>query len=149
MATEIERKFLVTDSSYRAMAVEKKVIAQAYLSRQIDATVRVRRSGDRGFLTVKSRNRGAARGEWEYEIPLQDAEEMAALAGGWSIEKTRYMVPHEGHVWEVDEFHGRHEGLVVAEVELSAEDEAIELPPFAGAEVTGDPAYYNSTLAAK
>ncbi|MDE6484508.1 MAG: CYTH domain-containing protein [Duncaniella sp.] len=149
MATEIERKFLVTGSVYRDMAVEKKVIAQAYLSRQTDATVRVRRSDDRGFITVKGRNRGATRGEWEYEIPLQDAVEMAALAGGWSIEKTRYIVPYRGHTWEVDEFHGRHEGLVVAEVELSVEDEAIELPPFAGTEVTGDPAYYNSVLAAR
>ncbi len=149
MATEIERKFLVNDRSYRYMATESREIAQAYLSADVDATVRVRRAGDRGFITVKGRSRGASRGEWEYEIPLRDAMEMAALKGGWSIEKTRYIVPYAGHTWEVDEFHGRHEGLVVAEVELGSEHEAVELPPFAGREVTGDAAYYNSTLAAR
>ncbi|MBD5254309.1 MAG: CYTH domain-containing protein [Barnesiella sp.] len=147
MATEIERKFLVTDNIYRLMAEAEVEIAQCYISRQVDATVRVRRAGSRGFLTVKSRNRGATRGEWEYEIPLRDAHELASLAGGWSIEKTRYKVAYAGHMWEVDEFHGRHEGLVIAEVELADEAEEVELPPFAGQEVTGDPAYYNSTLA--
>ncbi len=147
MATEIERKYLVKDDSYRAMAVEIKEIAQCYLSREVDATVRVRRCGDSAYLTVKSRNHGAARGEWEYEIPLADAGELAALAGGWAIEKNRYIVPWDGHEWEVDEFHGRHRGLVVAEVELAATDENFSLPPFAGEEVTGDPRYYNSTLA--
>ena len=147
MATEIERKYLVKDDSYSDMAIEIKEIAQCYLSRNINATVRVRRAGDRAFLTVKSRNDGASRGEWEYEIPLADASELSALAGGWAIEKSRYIVPWKGHTWEVDEFHGHHAGLVVAEVELSSPDEPVDLPPFIGREVTGDPAYYNSTLA--
>lgn len=148
MATEIERKFLVTDGSYRAMSGGSVEIAQCYLSRDVDATVRIRRAGERGFITVKSRNLGAARGEWEYEIPLADAVAMAGLAGGWSIEKTRYLVDFSGHTWEVDEFHGRHEGLVIAEVELDDEDEQVSRPPFVGREVTGDASYYNSTLAA-
>lgn len=147
MATEIERKYLVKDDSYRDMATEIMDIAQCYLSGNVDATVRVRRAGDRAFLTVKSRNHGAVRGEWEYEIPLADAAELSQLAGGWTIEKNRYIVPWHGHTWEIDEFHGRHAGLVIAEVELSSADEQVDLPPFLGPEVTGDPGYYNSTLA--
>ncbi|MDE5785038.1 MAG: CYTH domain-containing protein [Duncaniella sp.] len=147
MATEIERKFLVTDACYRSMARSSVEIAQCYLSREVEATVRIRRAGERGFITVKGRTSGASRGEWEYEIPLADAVAMSALAGGWSIEKTRYLVDFAGHTWEVDEFHGRHEGLVIAEVELDEENEAVILPPFAGREVTGEAAYYNSALA--
>ncbi len=148
MALEIERKFLVTDESYRALATHATPMAQGYLSTDPDATVRVRIAGDRARLTVKSRNRGAVRGEWEYDIPAEDARAMLeGCCGRRVIEKTRYYVPAgNGLVWEVDEFGGRHAGLVLAEIELPAEDTPFEMAPFIGEEVTGDVRYYNSTL---
>lgn len=150
MAKEIERKFLVKDNSFAKMATESCDIRQTYLSDRPEATVRLRVRGDRAYMTVKGKNSGAVRDEWEFEIPVADAEEMASrLAGGWSIDKTRHIVPYGGHLWEVDVFHGRHEGLILAEVELDDADAGIELPPFTGREVTGDAAYYNSVLAKK
>ena len=148
MALEIERKFLVTDDSYRALATGHTHMAQGYLSTDPDATVRVRIADGRARLTVKSRNRGAVRGEWEYEIPAEDARAMLeSCCGTRMIEKTRYFVPAgNGLVWEVDEFAGRHAGLVVAEIELPAEDTTFEKASFIGQEVTGDIRYYNSTL---
>ena len=148
MAKEIERKYLVTGDSYRSMARKADTIRQCYLSSDPERTVRLRVRDGKGFITVKGLNSGAVRNEWEYEIPASDAEEMAqALAGGWAIDKTRYLVDYGGFVWEVDEFHGRLEGLVVAEIELPSETTQFALPPFAGKDVTGNPAYYNSTLA--
>lgn len=150
MALEIERKFLVKDRSYVEMAISHAEIRQAYISDNVNGTVRVRVRADRAWLTVKGANDGAVRHEWEYEIPVADAEEMARmLAGGWSIEKVRYIVKYGALTWEVDEFHGRHEGLVVAEVELESADTGIDMPGFAGEEVTGDPRYYNSVLAGR
>lgn len=150
MALEIERKFLVKDRSYVEMAISHAEIRQAYISDNVNGTVRVRVRADRAWLTVKGANDGAVRHEWEYEIPVADAEEMARmLAGGWSIEKVRYIVKYGALTWEVDEFHGRHEGLVVAEVELESADAGIDIPGFAGEEVTGDPRYYNSVLAGR
>lgn len=147
MALEIERKFLVLNSDYRANAVGVKVIAQGYLCADPDTTVRVRIAGEQAFVTIKSRNCGAVRGEWEYEIPLADGRELLGCCGGRTVEKTRYLVPaSDGYIWEVDEFGGRHAGLVVAEIELPAEDAAFHLPTFVGEEVTGNPAYYNSVL---
>ena len=148
MAKEIERKFLVTDRSYRDKARTHIEIAQGYLSTDPDATVRVRLSGDHAWLTVKSRNHGATRGEWEYQIPVSDAREMLTnCCGAHTIEKTRYIVDNpDGLCWEVDEFHGRHDGLIVAETELPAEDTPFSRPGFVGEEVTGNPAYYNSVL---
>lgn len=147
MALEIERKFLVVNSDYRTSAVAVKSIAQGYLCTDPDTTVRVRIAGSEAFLTVKSRNRGAVRGEWEYEIPLEDARELMACCGKRTLEKKRYIVEAEnGLRWEVDEFGGRHAGLVVAEIELPSEDTPFALPSFVGQEVTGDVAYYNSTL---
>lgn len=148
MAKEIERKFLIKDNSYVELATKTVHIRQAYLSDRKEATVRLRVAGRHAFITVKSRNHGASRDEWEYEIPLSDAEQMAStLCGGWAIDKVRHFVPMGGLTWEVDVFHGRHEGLVIAEVELPAEDTEIVLPDFVGVEVTGDPQYYNSVLA--
>lgn len=148
MAKEIERKFLVKDNSFDQMTIARRHICQAYLSDRPEAIVRLRVSDDRAFITVKGKNSGAVRDEWEYEIPVADATEMAArLAGGWSIDKVRHIVPFGGHTWEVDLFHGRHEGLVLAEVELDSADAEVELPPFVGEEVTGVTAYYNSVLA--
>lgn len=147
MAKEIERKFLVASAAYREMASESREMRQAYLSAAPRPTVRVRVCGSRGWLTVKGMNHGLEREEWEYEIPASDADRMAAsLAGGWAIEKTRWIVPYKGWTWEVDEFHGRLEGLVVAEVEMPSADCRPPLPPFVGREVTGDPRYYNSSL---
>lgn len=147
MALEIERKFLVKDNSFVKMAKAVRHIRQTYLSDRPESTVRLRTADGRAWLTVKSKNAGCVRHEWEFEIPEAEAEEMAAqCAGGWRIEKTRYLVDYVGFTWEVDEFHGHHEGLTVAEVELPSADVALELPPFVGIEVTGDPRYYNSNL---
>lgn len=148
MAKEIERKFLVNDMSFVDFAERSIDIAQGYLSTDPDATVRVRVSGSNAWITVKSRNHGAVRGEWEYEIPLADAREMlAACCGNRTLEKTRYIVDAGGGLrWEVDVFHGRHDGLVIAEIELPDPETPFSIPPFIGREVTGDPAYYNSVL---
>ena len=149
MAKEIERKFLVTDTSYIERAESAVRIRQTFLSTNPDATVRLRIAGDKAWITVKGRNAGAVRDEWEYSIPVSDAEEMAErLAGGFAIDKTRYVVDHEGWKWEIDCFHGRHEGLTVAEIEMPSADSNPPLPDFIGREVTGDSRYYNSTLAA-
>lgn len=146
MAKEIERTFLVCDDSFKRMASRKVNIKQGYLSRDPDRTVRVRIADQKGFLTVKGRNNGCERLEFEYEIPLHDAEQMMFLCPGRVIDKTRYIIPFEGYVWEVDEYHNDLAGLVVCEVELPKASAVFDLPPFAGREVTGDPAYYNSQL---
>lgn len=148
MGTEIERKFLVKGSGYKSLATNKKEIAQGYLSINPDSTVRVRIADEQGFITIKSRNHGAVRGEWEYPIPVNDAKELLnELCAGMSIIKTRYIVPFNGLIWEIDVFHGHLEGLIVAEVELPSVDTPVEpLPDFIGKEVTGDCRYYNSNL---
>ena len=147
MAKEIERKYLVTDSSYRSMATRTRHIVQAYLNRDPRATVRVRIADGRACLTVKGKNDGAVRDEWEYEIPEPDARAMIGrCASGRVIEKTRYVVAYGGFDWEVDEFEGELKGLTIAEIELPDARTVFILPPFAGDEVTGDPRYYNSSL---
>lgn len=147
MAKEIERKFLVRDDSYKALAVGSDEIAQGYISANPDGTVRVRLKGEKAFLTVKTRNQGCVRNEWEYEIPVADARQMLENCQGSIISKTRYYVPAgDGLQWEVDEFHGIRRGLTVAEIELPSEGTAFAIPSFIGDEVTGDPAYYNSSL---
>lgn len=147
MAKEIERKFLVKDDTYKALASGSDEIAQGYISADPDGTVRVRLKGDKAFLTVKTRNRGCIRNEWEYEIPVADAREMLENCRGSIISKTRYYVPAgDGLRWEIDEFHGARQGLTVAEIELPTEGTAFAIPPFIGDEVTGNPAYYNSSL---
>lgn len=146
MPHEIERKFLVASNAWRGQA-EGVTYRQGYLSRRPGRTVRVRTAGAEAFLTIKGANQGNIRLEFEYAIPLSEAEEMLALCEGPLIEKTRFKIPHAGHLWEVDEFHGDNQGLIIAEVELSAEDEEVEMPEWIGAEVSGDPRYYNSNLA--
>lgn len=146
MAVEIEYKYLVKNDNYKAMATSKVRIRQGYLNREPERTVRVRTKGERGFLTVKGKNSGASRLEFEYEIPKADAEEMLTLCMPPILDKTRYLVPFEGHVWEVDEFHGNREGLVTAEIELHSEEESYSTPNFIGENVTGNPQYYNSNL---
>lgn len=147
MGKEIERKFLVKGNSYRAAASRHKHIIQAYLSADADATVRLRIMDDKAYITVKSRNEGCRRGEWEYEIPADDARQMIEQCHlDDVIEKTRYYIEFDRHTWEVDEFAGRLAGLVVAEIELSSEDDKFAKPEFIGEEVTGDSRYYNSSL---
>lgn len=147
MGKEIERKFLVHNNSFKELAVRKIEIRQGYLSRAREATVRVRIFGEEAFLAVKGPNSGAVRSEWEYRIPVSDALEMLReVAQGRIIEKTRYIVEYDGHKWEIDEFHGCHNGLVTAEIELPCEDTQFTVPEFVGEEVTGDARYYNSNL---
>lgn len=147
MAKEIERKYLVSDQSYRQAATEKRHILQAYLNRDPKSTVRIRIADSNAFLTIKGKNDGAVRDEWEYPIPSDDAIAMIErCASGRIIEKTRYIVPFDGYIWEVDEFAGELQGLTVAEIELPSHDSVFPLPPFIGEEVTGNPRYYNSSL---
>ena len=149
MGVEIERKFRVR-AGWRPDGAGEE-IAQGYLSSVPERTVRVRLRGGRGYLTVKGKNGGAdaaRRAEFEYEIPAADARALLALAEPGVIEKERFLVPAaDGHTWEVDIFHGENEGIVVAEIELGAEDEPFARPDWLADEVTGDARYYNSNLA--
>jgi CYTH domain-containing protein len=147
MAKEIERKFLVS-GEFRQDSPESYRIMQGYICSDPDRTVRVRVRGDKGFLTIKGPGSedGLSRYEWEKEIPVSEAFELMALCGSGVIDKTRYLVPFGKHTYEVDVFHGANEGLVLAEIELSDEQEAFEKPSWLGEEVTGDVRYYNSKL---
>lgn len=146
MSLEIERKFLVKDRGFEALATAQSQISQGYLSREAERTVRVRLRDGKGFITIKSKNRGAVRGEWEYEIPERDARELLTLCEGRVISKTRYLVPWQGMTWEVDVFGGDLSGLILAEIELPSADAEFCAPPFVGEEVTGNQRYYNSNL---
>ena len=119
---------------------------QGYLSRDADVVVRVRVAGARAFLTVKTRNHGCVRNEFEYEVPVADADAMLQVCNGLVIDKTRYVVPFDGFRWEVDVFHGPLEGVIVAEIEIPNADTQFSLPSFVGAEVTGKSEYYNSNI---
>ena len=146
MATEIERKFLVNGDLWRSLGTGESY-TQGYIPTQDQTTVRIRIVGDRGYLTIKGENQGIVRAEFEYPIPLDDAEKMlATLCRPPFIEKNRYRIPQGDLIWEVDEFSGENQGLILAEVELKTEHQAIALPPWIGQEVTGDPRYYNSNL---
>lgn len=147
MPQEIERKFLVT-GEYKSQAYAQSRIVQGYISSARGRTVRVRIRDGRGFLTIKgaSNESGTSRYEWEKEIPLDEARELLKLCEPGIIGKTRYLVRSGQHTFEVDEFYGENEGLTVAEVELSSEDEPFVKPAFVGREVTGDARYYNSQL---
>ncbi len=148
MAREIERKFLVVGDAWRALA-EGVVYRQGYLSTDAERSLRVRTAGPRGSLTVKGITVGATRTEFEYEIPIADANAMLdELCIRPLIEKTRREIPFGGLLWEVDAFAGDNDGLVVAEVELDREDQAFSRPDWVGEEVTGDPRYYNANLVA-
>lgn len=147
MAEEIERKFLVT-GEFKSQAYAESRIVQGYISSARGRTVRVRIRDSRGYLTIKgaSNASGTSRYEWEHEIPLAEAEELMKLCEPGVIDKTRYLVRSGVHTFEVDEFYGENRGLVVAEVELSSEEESFLKPGFLGQEVTGDVRYYNSQL---
>jgi adenylate cyclase len=147
MATETERKFLII-GEFRHLAVKHTDILQRYLSIDPDKTIRLRIAGTEAFVTVKGRPaRGSiTRNEWEYKIPKEDAAAMMKICLPGKIQKTRYLVPHGDHVFEVDVFHDENEGLVIAEIELSSEDEEFSKPEWLGEEVTGRPEYYNANL---
>jgi CYTH domain-containing protein len=146
MPVEIERKFLVTGDGWRGAGAGTRY-RQGYLSLQAGASVRVRASRDTAYLTIKGETSGVSRAEYEYPIPLAHADELLdTLCIKPVIEKTRYRIEHRGLVWDVDEFAGENAGLVIAEVELESEEQAIELPEWVGDEVTGDPRYYNVSL---
>ena len=148
MAVEIERKFLVVGDEYRRMAYSSDRIVQGYICRADGNSVRVRIRDGRGYLTIKgpSLDGGLSRYEWEREISLSEAEDMLLLCRDAKIDKRRYLVKCGSHTYEVDEFYGDNEGLVVAEIELSDKDEAFERPSFLGREVTGEARYYNGHL---
>ncbi|NAS12479.1 CYTH domain-containing protein [Poritiphilus flavus] len=145
---EIERKFLVTSDVYKQHAISKNKIYQGFLNSHPLRTVRVRLKGESGTITVKglSDKEGTTRFEWEKEITGADAKALLQLCEDGMISKTRYEVPAGRHIFEVDEFHGANEGLVIAEVELGSKNEAYSKPDWLGKEVTGDPRYYNSQL---
>ena len=144
MAVEIERKFLVVGDAWRS--AEAVYYCQGYLNAHKERTVRVRVAGELGFLTIKGETKGAARVEFEYEIPLAEAKELLALCEGPLIEKYRRKITHENFVWEVDEFLGENIGLVVAEIELESEQQCFTKPSWVAAEVTHEARYYNSNL---
>lgn len=149
MGKEIERKFLVKGDAWRQLA-KGVPYRQGYLSTVKERTVRVRTVGDRGFLTIKGVTVGATRAEYEYEIPLQDANEMLTnLCEKPLIEKNRYTIDLGPVTWEIDEFFGDNQGLIVAEVELQDEAQKLDFPPWIGEEVTGQPQYFNANLIKK
>jgi|LauGreDrversion4_2_1035121.scaffolds.fasta_scaffold58154_3 CYTH domain-containing protein len=144
---EIERKFLVKEQLWQG--IEKPSpsrIVQAYLVNSAEKTVRIRIKGTQGFITIKGPTQGISRAEFEYEIPLKDADELISTFAEKVIEKFRYEISFKNHLWEVDVFTGKLEGLYLAEIELNSEDEHFELPDWVGEEVSTDPNYYNSNL---
>ena len=156
MGIEIERKFLVTSDDWRAAAHAVIPMAQGYIndtaameSGAQKASVRVRIQGDEAYLNIKSRELGHTRQEFEYPVPVNEARELLALCVGGLIDKRRYLVQHDGLLWEVDEFLGDNAGLVVAEVELESADQVFARPDWAGAEVTDELRYYNLALASR
>ena len=148
MAQEIEKKFLVSSGQFKAEASKSTRIIQGYLSSVPERTVRIRIKGEKGYITIKGKGNesGASRYEWEKEIPAAEAEELMRICEPGVIDKTRYEIKKGPHTFEVDEFYGENEGLVVAEVELEKEEDHFEKPAWLGLEVTGDPRYYNSML---
>ncbi len=152
MAQEIERKFLVA-GDYKSEAYTSVRITQGYLSRVPERVVRVRIKGDKGFITIKgtTNDTGLSRFEWEKEIPLADAQSLLKLAEPGVIDKTRHLIKNTDgrHIWEVDEFHGDNEGLIMAEIELESENDLFDKPSWLGKEVTGDKRYYNAYLSEK
>lgn len=146
MAKEIEHKYLVRDGSYKALATGCEEIVQGYIDRTPEHVVRVRRRDERCYLTIKGRNNGDTRLEFEYEIPATDFDGLLSLCVGRILRKRRWLVLFGGFLWEVDEYGGDLSGLTVAEIEIPASDANYPLPPFVGRNVTDDPNYYNSNL---
>jgi adenylate cyclase len=148
MTLEIERKYLVINDKWRDNVVKKSVMKQGYLANVPNASVRVRVSGSEARLTIKGRSKGISRNEYEYSIPLQDAEDILSNhISGALVEKVRYKVKCGDHVWDLDVFTGANHGLIMAEVELNSEEEGFKMPEWAGEEVSSDERYYNACLA--
>tara|TARA_R100000935_G_C2814094_1_gene156443 strand:+ start:898 stop:1377 length:480 start_codon:yes stop_codon:yes gene_type:complete len=145
---EIERKFLVKSEVFKNEAYKRTPIAQGFLNTHPARTVRIRKHGDQGYITVKGKSNksGLSRFEWERQISLAEAEELLQLCEPGIIEKTRYEVDYKNHIFEVDDFTGENEGLIIAEIELESETEQFSKPEWLGKEVTGDIKYYNSNL---
>ena len=148
MAIEIERKFWIKNKNWKviANAPEGTVIKQGYLNTDKERTVRVRIYGAKAFLTIKGKSVGMTRAEFEYEVPVEDAIELLQLCHQPIIEKKRYKIAQDNVIWEIDEFEGINEGLILAEVELESETQAVHIPNWVGEEVTGDIRFYNSNL---
>ena len=145
MGKEIERKYLVKSDAFKALG-SGTLFRQGYLNSLKERVVRVRTMGDKAALTIKGVTVGATRAEFEYDIPLADARQLLEMCEQPLVEKTRYKVQFGSLLWEIDEFHGANAGLTVAECELESEDQAVTRPDWVGAEVTGDPRYFNSNL---
>jgi CYTH domain-containing protein len=145
---EIERKFLVRSEGFKTQSSKEFKIIQGFLNTDPERTVRIRIRGDQAFLTIKGKSskNGLTRFEWEKEIPVLEAEELMKLCEPGIIEKTRYLVEIKEHTFEIDEFFGENQGLIVAEIELHSEKDIFEKPEWLGEEVTGEPRYYNSQL---
>lgn len=149
MGFEIERKFLLKNANWRKLVNEKTLIRQGYLNSDAERTVRVRVRDRTAFLTIKGKTQNTTRQEFEYEIPIDDADSLLKLCEPPLIEKTRFIVKYQGKTWEIDEFEGENRGLTVAEIELSSEDESFDLPDWIGKEVSHDRRYFNSSLIKK
>jgi len=147
MGIEIERKFLMEGDGWEVDAGKGVVCRQGYLIADPDKTVRVRIIGEKAYLTIKGATTGITRSEFEYKIPVPDAEKLLALCGSAVVEKQRYLIKHGGKTWELDVFAGANEGLVMAEIELESEEQEFDLPDWLGEEVSSDPRYYNAYLA--
>lgn len=146
MAVEIERKFLVRNESWRKDVQKIFSIKQGYLNSDTERNVRVRIKGEKGFLTIKGKTKNISRVEFEYEIPLFDAEELIKLCVKPIIEKVRHEIVYDGNIWEIDEFFGENKGLVIAELELKSEHQIYNSPEWIGKEVSNDSRFYNSSL---
>ncbi|MDP5092180.1 MAG: CYTH domain-containing protein [Polaribacter sp.] len=148
MSLEIERKFLVKNDAFKKVAFQQKTLQQGYLNSDKHRTVRVRISDNEGFITIKgvSNASGTTRFEWEKEIDVEEAKQLLALCEPNIIEKTRFLVKNGTHVFEIDEFFGANKGLLIAEIELTSENETFEKPSWLGEEVTGNAKYYNASL---
>jgi adenylate cyclase len=146
MPREIERKFLLLNDAWRPLAQRRQRMSQGYLAGNERASIRVRVAGEEAHLNIKSGGLVASRLEYEYAIPVREANELLTLCGGPLIEKTRHYVDHDGMTWEIDEFHGTNSGLIVAELELDGEDQPFARPTWLGAEVTQHRRYYNVCL---
>lgn len=146
MGTEIERKFTVVGDAWRSAGAPVRIV-QGYLTRDEHRVVRIRTLDEKGLITLKGISRGAARTEFEYDIPIEDARQMLReLCLQPLIDKMRYYVPHKEMVWEVDEFHSPRSGLIIAEIEIPSADYEFERPTWVGDEVTGNPFYYNQNM---
>ena len=146
MGLEIERKFLIKNDSWKNEIKKTISIIQGYLNSEVERTVRIRIQGERGVLTIKGKNQNVTRKEFEYQIPLDDALNLLAMCEKPIIEKTRFLIPSNHSTWEIDVFDGENKGLVIAEIELTSEEESFDIPNWLGEEVSSESKYYNSSL---